>query len=171
MTGLDYAVMYNLTNTHTPTDTQTIHTHTRTHTLLPCCRSSMELGCVSIVFVSCEQNRNSVTPCSNGLPGIEFGDVCCPESCGSCGGSRCSSRPGGASECCTSYIKSVGPKCGDSGSAPCLMDGSTKRESPAFNYPDTSFLRVSHPTLFLEQDGCRDGVGLLLLLFVRAAGR
>ncbi|CAN0424132.1 unnamed protein product, partial [Ascophyllum nodosum] len=69
------------------------------------------------------------TPCSNGLPGIEFGDVCCPESCGSCGGSRCSSRPGGASECCTSYIKSVGPKCGDSGSAPCLMDGSTKRET------------------------------------------
>ena len=51
------------------------------------------------------------------------------------------------------------------------MDGSTKRESPALNYPDTSFLRVSHPTLFLEQDGCRDGVGLLLLLFVRAAGR
>ena len=32
MTGLDYAVMYNLTNTHTLTDTQTIHTHTHAHT-------------------------------------------------------------------------------------------------------------------------------------------
>ena len=130
MTGPGCAVMCNLTSTPT-------HARTHTHTLLPYCRSSTELNCVSIVFVSCEQNRknanrNSVTPCSNGLPGVELGDVCCPESCGTCGGIGCSSRPGGASECCTSYTKSLGPKCGDSGAAPCLMDGSSKREPPVF---------------------------------------
>ena len=160
MTRPDYAVMYNSINTHT-------HADTHTQTLLPCCDSSTEPGyCVSIVCVSCEQNRknvirNSVTPCSNGLPGVELEDVCCPESCGTCGGVGCSSRPGGAYECCTSDIKSLGLKCGDTGAAPCLMDGTFKGEPPTSSYPDTSFLRVSYPTLFLEHNGCRDEVGLL----------
>ncbi|CAN0410370.1 unnamed protein product, partial [Ascophyllum nodosum] len=73
-----------------------------------------------------DEDAGTVTPCSNGLPGVELGDVCCPESCGTCGGVGCSSRPGGAYECCTSDIKSLGLKCGDTGAAPCLMDGTFK---------------------------------------------
>ncbi|CAN0489811.1 unnamed protein product, partial [Scytosiphon promiscuus] len=38
--------------------------------------------------------------CSNGLPGVQFGDVCCDASCGTCGGAGCGSRPGGSVRWC-----------------------------------------------------------------------
>ncbi|CAM9886006.1 unnamed protein product, partial [Hapterophycus canaliculatus] len=46
--------------------------------------------------------------CSNGLTGYEASKVCCPASCGSCGGSGCSKRGDG---CCTSDVKDSGVLC------------------------------------------------------------
>lgn len=37
---------------------------------------------------------------------------CCPESCGRCGGSKCSSLEGGANNCCTNKIRKSGRICG-----------------------------------------------------------
>eukprot|EP00752_Nemacystus_decipiens_P015183 g13520.t4 len=58
--------------------------------------------------------------CSNGLPGYEANDVCCPLSCGECGGSGCSSRGDG---CCTSDVKDSGDLCSVTMAAPCNIDG------------------------------------------------
>lgn len=60
--------------------------------------------------------------CSNGLAGYEASDVCCPLSCGQCGGSGCSERGDG---CCTSKVKDSGVKCSESNSAPCNIDSDT----------------------------------------------
>ncbi|CAN0575447.1 unnamed protein product, partial [Laminaria digitata] len=40
--------------------------------------------------------------CSNGLSGVQAANnpVCCEADCGTCGGSGCSGRPGGAVRCC-----------------------------------------------------------------------
>lgn len=59
--------------------------------------------------------------CSNG---IINGDVCCMSSCGTCGGSGCSSRDGGGDGCCTSKIRSAGDSCED-GPAPCVIQPSS----------------------------------------------
>jgi len=50
---------------------------------------------------------------------IQNGDYCCPESCGKCGGSGCSGRHGGKSNCCTSAIRANGISCADTPRAPC----------------------------------------------------
>ncbi|CAN0456210.1 unnamed protein product, partial [Scytosiphon promiscuus] len=34
--------------------------------------------------------------CSNGLAGLQNGNVCCDLDCGTCGGAGCATRPGGA---------------------------------------------------------------------------
>ena len=60
--------------------------------------------------------------CPGNIPGISLGSsVCCSTSCGACGGSECSSRPGGKSSCCSSGIKSSGQYCSDTGKAPCIL--------------------------------------------------
>lgn len=56
----------------------------------------------------------------SGLGGIDGGDVCCVEKCGSCGGSGCGNRPGGAKRCCRSNILSSGQSC-RGGPAPCII--------------------------------------------------
>ena len=48
------------------------------------------------------------------------GAICCPASCGSCGGSGCGSRPGGAAKCCTGDIPK--DKICDGTNAPCYLD-------------------------------------------------
>jgi hypothetical protein len=58
------------------------------------------------------------------------GKVCCPKSCGSCGGKGCSSRPGGASNCCvgngkTTFISGSGKMCSD-GAPPCISIAPTE---------------------------------------------
>jgi len=47
--------------------------------------------------------------------------VCCAESCGSCGGSGCSGLPGGASSCCTGSVSNNAPSCSSSSAAPCTF--------------------------------------------------
>ncbi|CAN0569809.1 unnamed protein product, partial [Ectocarpus sp. 12 AP-2014] len=62
--------------------------------------------------------------CTNGVPGVEStrGDVCCPASCGHCGGVGCDER-GAADECCTTEIMDYGQPCSVTGTAPCYLDG------------------------------------------------
>jgi hypothetical protein len=47
-----------------------------------------------------------------------FGLLCCPASCGVCGGQGCASRNGGADACCGDNIASAAVKCGN---PPCLL--------------------------------------------------
>ena len=51
--------------------------------------------------------------------GILSGRACCSNSCGTCGGTGCSQRPGGASQCCSGSITSAGRSCADF-PPPCL---------------------------------------------------
>ena len=53
--------------------------------------------------------------------GIGQKSTCCAARCGTCGGSGCSRRPGGARNCCTSRIYQT---CGvDGQTAPCIIVG------------------------------------------------
>ena len=52
--------------------------------------------------------------------GIKNGNACCAASCGTCGGSDCSTRPGGLSNCCTDGIPSQ-QVCGPEQDAPCFL--------------------------------------------------
>ncbi|CAN0288644.1 unnamed protein product, partial [Hapterophycus canaliculatus] len=56
--------------------------------------------------------------CSNGLAGYEAAGVCCPLSCGSCGGTGCSLL---GDLCCQSNIRGAGEMCSATGSAPCII--------------------------------------------------
>lgn len=59
--------------------------------------------------------------CSDGiLNGAET--VCCAASCGTCGGTGCSSLPGGAEACCAGPIADAGQPCNEF-EAPCVLDG------------------------------------------------
>ncbi|CAN0086063.1 unnamed protein product, partial [Ectocarpus fasciculatus] len=63
-----------------------------------------------------------VETCDGGIVGIQRSDVCCALSCGSCGGSECSSRDGGGASCCYDDIKANGDLCSTTDSAPCIFD-------------------------------------------------
>ncbi len=52
--------------------------------------------------------------------GISSGKVCCAVSCGKCGGTGCSKRPGGANACCTGNVAAAKLSC-TKYSAPCVM--------------------------------------------------
>lgn len=86
-----------------------------------CCTSNIEAA-----NLPCSGNA---PPCViNPLPadpqchtGIISGNVCCEASCGTCGGSGCGSRPGGAASCCTSSIQSSGRSC-KRYPPPCVID-------------------------------------------------
>merc|ERR1711865_93726 len=59
--------------------------------------------------------------CTNGFAHPK-GDTCCKKSCGACGGSGCSKRPGGAKNCCTNKIKAAKKLCKKNGAdAPCII--------------------------------------------------
>merc|ERR1711934_1321581 len=75
---------------------------------------------------------NNDPKCIEGLTGVYYssatarGDaesvkgnaVCCPASCGQCGGAACASRPGGAA-CCADKVFAMGKKCSEN-KAPCV---------------------------------------------------
>ena len=64
--------------------------------------------------------------------GIANGDVCCPSSCGVCGGTDCSSHTGGA-DCCTGPIKESGPSCVNETDVACVIpsDGTCSAYVPS----------------------------------------
>jgi len=57
--------------------------------------------------------------CENGVL-TPNGKFCCKDTCGSCGGSGCSQRPGGVAGCCVGHISRSGNTC-DASVAPCIM--------------------------------------------------
>lgn len=70
-------------------------------------------------------HRRLATTSSEALcDGILDGDVCCGSECGKCGGTACSSRGGGADDCCRGNIMESGILCSDNGGAsPCIVAG------------------------------------------------
>jgi len=62
--------------------------------------------------------RSLAAYCSSG---VLSGSVCCASSCGTCGGSGCSKRNGGASKCCTGTITDAGRTCTSSSDTACLV--------------------------------------------------
>lgn len=65
-------------------------------------------------------NSSSVDPCI--CDGVFNGATCCSATCGTCGGSGCSSRGDDGEECCTSSIVASGVLCSETGGkAPCVV--------------------------------------------------
>ncbi|CAE7813493.1 unnamed protein product [Symbiodinium sp. CCMP2592] len=63
--------------------------------------------------------------------GIPSTPVCCPASCGSCGGEACSNFPGGSENCCHRPIVGSGRKCSADTAPPCAMYGDSFLHPPA----------------------------------------
>lgn len=64
--------------------------------------------------------------CTTDVFGILAKDVCCPTSCGSCGGVNCSTRNGGddftgGEACCGSGVRSLDRICSATVGAPCVV--------------------------------------------------
>lgn len=55
------------------------------------------------------------------------GNICCPKSCGRCGGRGCGRRPGGQS-CCISVVKKLGRNC-DRFAPPCIKNNNKDQRS------------------------------------------
>eukprot|EP00962_Isochrysis_galbana_P001420 scaffold359_cov103-Isochrysis_galbana.AAC.2 len=47
--------------------------------------------------------------------------VCCPSTCGECGGLQCASMPGGARECCVEQLLATSQQCGPLDTGPCIL--------------------------------------------------
>lgn len=63
----------------------------------------------------CELDKHGIY---NPFPGSRY-EACCDDSCGSCGGPGCGSRPGGSSSCCSANVHDNKPKCSEVSAAPC----------------------------------------------------
>lgn len=57
--------------------------------------------------------------CEHGIQGPQ--GVCCPETCGECGGVGCGTRPGGAHDCCGGMILGAGRSC-STNAPPCVVE-------------------------------------------------
>eukprot|EP00802_Teleaulax_amphioxeia_P001183 Tamp_01184.p1 GENE.Tamp_01184~~Tamp_01184.p1 ORF type:complete len:942 (-),score=141.12 Tamp_01184:2821-5646(-) len=58
-----------------------------------------------------------------------FGQVCCPVSCGACGGMECERRHGGGDACCVDDIVDVNVQCGSPPCAIAPVDDEIKKEN------------------------------------------
>eukprot|EP00992_Anisonema_acinus_P001392 TRINITY_DN10460_c0_g2_i1.p1 TRINITY_DN10460_c0_g2~~TRINITY_DN10460_c0_g2_i1.p1 ORF type:complete len:588 (+),score=120.52 TRINITY_DN10460_c0_g2_i1:57-1820(+) len=72
---------------------------------------------------------DTVTPDPNCERGIQAGTACCAASCGECGGSGCSGRPGGGESCCGSPVRAA-ESCITRG-PPCSLETPPVVEEPA----------------------------------------
>ena len=65
--------------------------------------------------------------------GLRYGQaptaVCCPASCGTCGGPGCASRPGGRANCCRPQILHSGRRCSSANDTACAICKRKKRAS------------------------------------------
>lgn len=99
---------------------------------------------VGIASVLCEDPL-----CERGLPS---GTACCALSCGVCGGSGCSSRPGGASNCCGGAFSD---RTCDENEAPCTIvhpDPATQ----CGDYPEA--LSTTQPNVLLIGDSISEAI-------------
>ena len=71
--------------------------------------------------------------CRNGIAGL-FGvaAACCAASCGTCGGSGCSRRPGGGDNCCGGSINAANRNC-DLVNPPCIIQRDPQCETGLAN--------------------------------------
>ena len=71
-----------------------------------------------------EHTASSFADCSAGVlhPSRR---VCCNATCGLCGGRGCSSRPGGAPQCCMPAILRTGRVCESRADVACILRGSS----------------------------------------------
>jgi len=70
--------------------------------------------------------------CSTGVVGPA--DICCAASCGTCGGTGCGSRSGGAANCCVGAITDAKLYCDETGGPPCIMRPFTDTNLPGYTY-------------------------------------
>ena len=56
--------------------------------------------------------------------GNRNGEICCAKSCGACGGTGCSGRPGGSYACCVTFVPRTGRGC-DKYPPPCVLPKSS----------------------------------------------
>lgn len=92
-----------------------------------CCFSSIEQStkscdtsiapCIITQAIGKKKQINSDPLCAYG---IKSSKVCCPKSCTRCGGTNCSSLPGGSANCCGGSILTSQVYC-DKSMAPCIM--------------------------------------------------
>ncbi|CBJ33613.1 expressed unknown protein [Ectocarpus siliculosus] len=78
---------------------------------------------------------NEVPMCDGGIVGIQQSDVCCSLSCGSCGGTGCTSRDGGSEACCGGGVRASGRDCSVTGEAPCVVTGPAFTPEPTVPTP------------------------------------
>jgi len=110
--------------------------------------------CTSQITESCDESSlpciasSTTSACPTGGIANSSGKVCCPESCGECGGYGCHLRPGGAAKCCTGSVTNL---CSES-DLPCVADGGNSTESP----PSASST-TPEPTPQEENGVCEDG--------------
>jgi len=70
--------------------------------------------------------KGEADACPGGIPGLPSSDVCCPTTCGSCGGTGCSGRNGGdgftgSEACCVLGVRTLERTCSAEISAPCVV--------------------------------------------------
>jgi len=84
--------------------------------------------------------------CKNGIKGVgpSLSTICCTEYCGVCGGTGCSSRPGGSKDCCTESIFASDISC-DITSAPCIV--TAIHPSPPDPTCQNGIRNPDHPTI------------------------
>lgn len=84
-----------------------------------CCSSAIVASALSCTENAAPCVLDADPACENG---ISKSGVCCAASCGSlCAASGCSGAPGGASNCCSTTIKSAANSC-TTHAAPCVLD-------------------------------------------------
>ena len=66
--------------------------------------------------------------CRIGIP-HPTGSVCCPVTCGQCGGRGCSKRAGGAKQCCKPALLRQGRRCQSRDDVACVIAGGTSSSS------------------------------------------
>lgn len=81
--------------------------------------------------------------CEDNIPGIQASNVCCPTSCGSCGGGGCGRRDGGpnfsgAEACCGGGVRSLDRDCSVTGAAPCVFPEGASRKKRCCTYSEVS---------------------------------
>eukprot|EP00903_Cladosiphon_okamuranus_P021365 g19635.t1 len=96
--------------------------------------------------------------CSNGLDGYETADVCCPLSCGKCGGAGCSKLGEG---CCTRRVKESGDLCSETNAAPCVIRDDDRDDEDDANFVEAGTQTVvsESTTAFDERPGAPNGNG------------
>ena len=72
--------------------------------------------------------------CQSGLMNLG-GNVCCPRTCGQCGGEGCSERGGGGGNCCVDSIHESGTVCGTATDLQCIMPTSCEQEKCLLECP------------------------------------